>query len=41
MALVSRLVEKDVRTLSMDRNIAEPVKILARKFLQAGQSRRG
>ena len=41
MALVSRLVEKDVRALSMDRNIAEPVKILARKFLQAGQSRRG
>jgi hypothetical protein len=41
MALVSRLVEKDVRTLAMDRNIAEPVKILARKFLQAGQSRRG
>jgi hypothetical protein len=40
MALVSRLVEKDVRTLSMDRNIAEPVKILARKALQAGKSRR-
>ena len=41
MTLVSRLVEKDVRMISMDRNIAEPVKLLARKFLQAGQSRRG
>jgi hypothetical protein len=41
MTLVSRLVEKDVRMLSADRNIAEPVKILARKAAQAGQSRRG
>jgi hypothetical protein len=41
MTLVSRLVEKDVRMISMDRNIAEPVKILARKALQAGRSRRG
>jgi len=41
MTLVSRLVEKDVRMLSVDRNIAEPVKLLARKAMQAGQSRRG
>ena len=41
LTLVSRLVEKDVRMLSIDRNIAEPVKILARKALQAGKSRRG
>jgi len=41
LTLVSRLVEKDVRMLSLDRNIAEPVKILARKALQAGKSRRG
>jgi hypothetical protein len=41
MTLVSRLVEKDVRMLAADRNIAEPVKLLARKALQAGQSRRG
>jgi hypothetical protein len=41
MTLVSRLVEKDVRMLSTDRNIAEPVKILARKAVQAGRSRRG
>jgi hypothetical protein len=41
MPLVSRLVEKDVRMLSIDRNIAEPVKILARKAVQAGRNRRG
>jgi hypothetical protein len=40
MTLVSRLVEKDLRMISMDRNIAEPVKILVRKALQASQSRR-
>jgi hypothetical protein len=40
MTLVSRLVEKDVRMLAVDRNIAEPVKLLARKALQTGQSRR-
>jgi hypothetical protein len=40
MTLVNRLVEKDVRMLSTDRNIAEPVKILARKAVQAGRSRR-
>ena len=41
MTLVSRLVEKDVRMLSTDRNIAEPVRILARKVVQTGQARRG
>lgn len=40
MALVSRLVEKDVRGLASDRNVPEPVKILARKLMQAGQSRK-
>jgi hypothetical protein len=40
MTLVNRLVEKDIRVLAMDRNIAEPVKILARKILQSGKSRR-
>jgi len=37
MTLVSRLVEKDVRMLSTDRNIAEPVKILARKVVQTAR----
>lgn len=40
LGLVSRLVEKDVRMMSTDRNIAEPVKILARKIVQAGQARK-
>jgi len=40
MTLVNRLVEKDVRMLSTDRNIPEPVKILARKIVQAGRSRK-
>jgi hypothetical protein len=40
MTLVSRLVEKDLKLLAADRNIAEPVKILVRKALQASKSRR-
>jgi len=40
MTLVNRLVEKDVRMLAADRNVPEPVKILARKIVQAGQSRK-
>lgn len=40
MSMVNRLVERDVRMLAMDRNVAEPVRLLARKSLQTGQSRR-
>jgi len=40
MGLVNRLVERDVKALSADRNIAEPVKLLARKMMQAAQTRR-
>jgi hypothetical protein len=40
MTLVSRLVERDLKLLSTDRNIAEPVKVLVRKALQASRSRR-
>ena len=40
MSLVSRLIEKDLRLLSTDRNIAEPVKVLVRKALQASRNRR-
>jgi hypothetical protein len=40
MGFVNRLVEKDVKALATDRNIPEPVKILARKLMQAGQSRK-
>lgn len=40
MTQVNRLVEKDVRMLAADRNVPEPVKILARKVVQSGQSRK-
>ena len=40
MGFVNRLVEKDIRALTTDRNVPEPLKILARKILQAGQSRK-
>ena len=40
MGLVSRLVERDVKALSSDRNIAEPVKLLARKMTKATETRR-
>ena len=40
LTLVSRLVERDLKLLSTDRNIAEPVKVLVRKALQASKSRR-
>ncbi len=37
---VKHLLERDVRSLTTDRNIPEPLKIAARKIVQAGQSRR-
>jgi hypothetical protein len=40
MGFVSRLVERDVRALASDRNIPEPVKVLARKIVQAGLNRK-
>lgn len=40
MGFVNRLVERDVKGLMTDRNIPEPVKVLARKIIQAGQSRK-
>jgi hypothetical protein len=40
MGFENRLVEKDVKALATDRNIPEPVKILARKLMQAGQNRK-
>jgi hypothetical protein len=40
MGMVNRLLEKDVKLLASDRNIPEPVKLLARKMMQAGQSRK-
>lgn len=40
MGMVNRLVEKDIRMLASDRNIGEPVKLLARKMMQVEQSRK-
>jgi hypothetical protein len=40
MGFVNRLNERDVRKLTTDRNVPDPLRILARKMLQAGQSRR-
>jgi hypothetical protein len=34
------LLERDVRNLSTDRNVPDPLKIAARKIMQTGQSRR-
>lgn len=38
--LVSRLNERDVKALSVDRNISEPLRSAARKILIAGSARR-
>ena len=40
MGFVNRLTERDVRMLATDRNVPEPIKILARKFARAGQARK-
>ena len=40
LPLVKRLLERDVRNLSTDRNVPDPLKIAARKIVQTGQSRR-
>jgi hypothetical protein len=40
MPMVSRLNERDLKGLSVDRNVPEALRIAARKFVVAGQSRR-
>jgi hypothetical protein len=40
MGFVNRLTERDVRVLATDRNVPEPLRILARKMLSTGKSRR-
>jgi hypothetical protein len=40
MPMVSRLNERDLKTLSVDRNVPEALRIAARKFVVAGESRR-
>jgi hypothetical protein len=41
LPLVKRLLEREVRSLSTDRNVPDPLKIAARKIMQTGQTRRG
>jgi len=40
LGMVNRLLEKDVKMLASDRNIAEPVKLLARKMVAASLTRK-
>lgn len=40
VGLVSRLNERDVKMLAVDRNVSEPVRIAARKMVMTGESRR-
>jgi hypothetical protein len=40
LTLIPRLVERDIKMLSVDRNVSEGVRISARKFLQTGAARR-
>ncbi len=40
MGFVNRLIERDIRMLSTDRNVPEPLRVLARKMMQASQSRK-
>ena len=41
LGFVKYLIERDVRALYADRNLPDPLKIAARKIIQAGQGRRG
>ena len=40
LGMVNRLVDRDIRTLSTDRNVPEPLRIAARKMMQTAQSRK-
>ena len=40
LTLISRLNERDVKSLSADRNVPEPIRMAARKLLLAGEARR-
>jgi hypothetical protein len=41
LGFVKRLLERDIKHVVTDRNLPEPLKIAAKKIMQAGQSRRG
>jgi len=38
--MVSRLTERDIRMLSIDRNVPEGLRVVARKIVVANESRR-
>ncbi|MEW5981579.1 MAG: hypothetical protein AB1806_04330 [Acidobacteriota bacterium] len=40
LGMVNRLVDRDIRTLSTDRNVPEPIRFAARKILQTAASRK-
>jgi hypothetical protein len=41
LGYVKRLLERDIKAVVTDRNLPDPLKIAAKKVMQAGQSRRG
>jgi hypothetical protein len=40
LGFLKRLLERDIKQITTDRNLPDPVKMSARKMMQAGQSRR-
>ena len=40
LTLLPRLIERDVRLVTADRNVPESVRVVAKRMLLAGQSRR-
>ncbi|MEK6631630.1 MAG: hypothetical protein AABY89_12940 [Acidobacteriota bacterium] len=40
LGLVIRLIEKDLKAIATDRNLPDPIKLLARRLMQGGQARR-
>jgi hypothetical protein len=40
LTMLGRLVERDVKMIATDRNVPEPLRLAARKAMQAGESRR-
>jgi hypothetical protein len=41
LTLISRLVERDVKAIAVDRNVPEPLRLAARKMMTTQETRRG
>jgi hypothetical protein len=41
MPMLPRLNEREIKGLSVDRNVPEGIRLAARKFMAAGSARRG